>query len=173
MSINALELMQFLRHSSIFEPFDDYLHAHGANKRPSTTGRNIELSVSVNKQGLHLSFVESTKLASETITSKSPGSYVFNWLDIYLKKEDGMTPYAGPLPFGLTATLSQEQVRVLLGQPKFVNIKPEFGTNVDFFFVDDLVLAIKYTDVHGSAIRMINPRLPNKWAREHGIAPAV
>ena len=47
------------------------------------------------------------------------------------------------------------------------------GTNVDFFFIDDLVVAIKYTDLQGSAMRMINPRLPNNWAREHGVAPAV
>lgn len=173
MNINAVELMQFLGHSSIYEPFDDYLHSHGIKKRPSTTGRNIELSVSIKKHGLHLSFVESTKLAGEGLASKSSGSYVFNWLDIYLTKEDGMSPYGGPLPFGLTAELSQKQVRALLGQPKHVSVDPEFDTNADFFYVDDLVVAIKYTDMQGSAIRMINPCLPDNWAREHGIAPAT
>lgn len=164
--------MQFLGHSSIHEPFDDYLHARGIKKRPSTAGRNIELSVSIKSQGLHLSFEEATKLLSEGLESKSPGSYLFSWLDIYLKKADGMTPYAGPLPFGLAADLSQEQVRALLGQPKHVTVDPEFDANVDFFFVDDLVVAINY-DMQGRTIRMINPRLPDNWARERCIAPAV
>ena len=78
MEINAIDLTKFLGHSSIHEPFDDHLHAHGIKKRPSTTGRNIELSVSIKKQGLHLSFVESTKLVSKGLLNKSPGSYFFN-----------------------------------------------------------------------------------------------
>lgn len=49
---------------------------------------------------------------------------------------------------------------------------PEFDANVDFFFVDDLVVAVK-CDMQGSTMRMINLRLPDNWAREHGIAPAM
>ena len=173
MAINAVDLMKFMGHSSIHEPFDDYLHEHGIKKRPDVEGKHYDPYIEIKKQGLHLAFLTSNELHEKGVRAKSDGTYLFNWLDIYLKKEDGMTPYAGPLPFGLAADLSQEQVRALFGQPKHVNVKPEMGTNVDFFFIDDLVVAIKYTDLQGSAMRMINPRLPNNWAREHGIAPAV
>lgn len=171
MTINAVELIQFLGHSSIHEPFDDYLHEQGIKKRPSIEGKHHDPYIEIKKQGLHLVFLISNELHEKGVEAKSDGTYLFNWLDIYLKKEDGMTPYKGPLPFGLAANLSQEQVRSLLGQPKHVTVDPEFDANVDFFFVDDLVLAIKY-DMQGNTIRMINPRLPDNWAREHGITPS-
>lgn len=173
MTINAVELMKFLGHSSIHESFDDYLHQHGIKKRPDVAGKHYDPYIEVKKQGLHLVFLTSNELREEGVQAKSDGTYLFNWLDIYLKKSNGISPYAGPLPFGIAADFSQEQVRALLGQPKHVNAKPELGTNVDFFFVDDMVVAVKYTDMQGNAIRVINPRLPDNWAREQGIAPAL
>jgi hypothetical protein len=46
-------------------------------------------------------------------------------------------------------------------------------TNVDFYFIDGLVVAVKYSDMNGSAISMVNPCLPDNWAREQCIAPVV
>jgi hypothetical protein len=173
MEINAIELMGFLGHSSIHEPLDDYLHAHNIKKRPNNNGRNLEESVAIKTQGLHVCFVTSNKLDEEGLIAKSPGTYLFNWLDIYLIKQDGFSPYKGPLPFGLSQQMSQQQVRALLGQPPHVTFDVTWKSNVDFYFREGLVVAVKYTDMNGTAVSTLDARLPDNWAREQGIAPAV
>lgn len=173
MEIKVNDLISFLGYSSIYEPLDDYLHAHGIKKRPNNNGKHLEESVAIKQQGLHVCFVYSGDLTEKGIIAKSPGTYVFNWLDIYLQKQDGFAPYKGPLPFGLIQQMSQQQVRALLGHPLHVTFNTERRANVDFYHIESLVVAVKYTDMNGSAISMVNPCLPDNWAREQGIAPSV
>jgi hypothetical protein len=173
MEINAIEMMNFLGNSSIHEPFDDYLDANSIKKRPKIGGNTYDPYIEVKKQGLHLVFVYSGELQKKGLIAKSPGTYLFNWLYIYLIKQDGFSPYKGPLPFGLSQQMIQQQVRALLGQPPHVTFDVTWKSNVDFYFIDGLVVAVKYSDMNGSAISIVTTRLPDNWAREQGIAPAV
>lgn len=172
MEISAIELIKFLGYSSIHEPFDDYLHAHGIKKRPNV-GKDYNPYIEIKKQGLHLIFLTPGGVVENGVRQKTPGNYIFNSLDIYLKKGDGFSPYKGPLSFDLNASFSQLQIRNNLGKPKHVTFDEKWGANVDFYFVDSLVLAVKYTDMQGSAIEMIDYRLPDNWARENGIVPKL
>lgn len=173
MEINAIELMGFLGHSSIHEPFDDYLHAHNIKKRPNNNGRDLEETVAIKTQGLHVCFVTSNTLEEKGLTAKSPGTYLFNWLDIYLIKQDGFSPYKGPLPFGLATQMNQSQVRQFLGTPKYTFADEKWTANVDFYYLEELVLSVRYADMVGNKISLVTVRLPDRQTREDGIAPAL
>lgn len=71
----------------------------------------------------------------------------------------------------MSRELTQVKVRDVLGKPRHVTSDEEWSANVDFYLLQDLVVAIKYTDMQGGAISMVDIRLPDSWARDHGIAP--
>jgi hypothetical protein len=173
METNAIDLIKFLGYSSIYEPLDDYLSEYGIKKRPKIGGNTYDPYIEVKKQGLHLIFVYSGDLSEKGITAKSPGTYVFNWLDIYLTKQDGFSPYKGPLPFGLAAQMNQSQVRQFLGAPKYTFADEKWIANVDFYYLEELVLSVRYADMAGNKISLVTVRLPDRQTREDGIAPAL
>jgi hypothetical protein len=96
MEICAIELIEFLGCSSIYEPFDGYLHAHGIKKIPNV-GKDYAPYIQIKKQGLHFGFLTPSEVTEEGVRPKSSGNYIFNWLDIYVEKEDGYSPYKGLL----------------------------------------------------------------------------
>lgn len=171
MNIEAVALMKFLGHSSIHQRFDEYLHAYEIKRRPKIGGSTYNPYIEVKKQGLNIIFLGDNESNEKGILPRSRGSYIFSSLDIYVKKGDGFSPYLGSLPFGLSRELTQVKVRDVLGKPRHVTYDEEWSANVDFYLLQDLVVAIKYTDMQGGAISMVDIRLPDSWARDHGIAP--
>ncbi|MDO5672440.1 MAG: hypothetical protein Q4G30_06245 [Actinomycetaceae bacterium] len=169
--MNAVELMQFLGHASVYGPFEDFLSQHGVKKRPDVTGKNLELWIGLKKTGLYLAFEMSVNTEEKEIAVRSSGDYIFRGVDIYLQKHEGMTPYTGPLPFGLEPKMNQEQVRSILGSPKFFVFDNEWNNNTDFFYISDVVVCVKYADMEGTQILILDLRVPSDWDRERGIAP--
>ena len=65
--MNAIDFIQFLGHSSIHGPFDDFLTAQGIAWRPKA-GRNLDTTYFVKGHGLVLSFEFGVATAEKGIT---------------------------------------------------------------------------------------------------------
>jgi hypothetical protein len=110
--MNAIDLMSFLGHSSIYRPFDKFLAASGVKKRPKI-GRSLDTIIPVKGEGVSMSFEIDAK--GRGVLQKSEGSFVFHRLKIMLLEkcqDNGI--YIGQLPYSLLATYSRSEVETKL-----------------------------------------------------------
>jgi len=156
--MNATELIDFLGHSSIYQPFDEHLTMAGLKKRPKL-GKSLDTLVAVPGEGLSMSFEIDAE--GEGIAQKSEGAFVFYQLEIMLscnRQDNGA--YTGLLPHSLLATDSRSDV-----ERKLKNLKRRLPDN-DSYFVDGLVWTVAFD---GETLRFLQVGVPTEGKREHGL----
>jgi hypothetical protein len=161
-TMNALEFLPFLGHSSIYPPFDEFLTRNGVVKRPSMK-KNVDNTITVSGHGLTLSFTFGIKAEKDGFKIKSEGTFIFVKLEIAVIAQDRKDgKYSGQLPHGLAAVDTRQSVEKKLGIPKRRN------PDSDNYYLDDLVWIVAY---EGEKLEFIQLFLPDNGWREHGICP--
>ncbi|MGP3506555.1 MULTISPECIES: hypothetical protein [Paracidovorax] len=156
--MNAVELIGFLGHASIYKPFDDYLAASGIKKRPKI-GKSLDTIIPLKGTGLTISF--DIDAEGEGIVPKSEGTFIFYQLEIMmLDKGQDVGVYAGPLPYGLLSTDSRSEI-----ESKLKNLKRRLPTN-DSYFVDGLVWTVVFQE---ERLRYFQVGVPTDGKRKHGL----
>lgn len=156
--MNAIDLMSFLGHSSIYRPFDEFLAASGVKKRPKI-GRSLDTIIPVKDEGLSMSFEIDAK--GRGIVQKSEGTFVFYRLEIMLlEKGQDNGVYAGELPYSLLATDSRSEV-----ESKLKNLKRRLPDGDDYF-VDGLVWTVAF---EGEKLRFFQVCVPTDGMRKRGL----
>jgi hypothetical protein len=160
--MDLLKLIPFLGHSSIYEPFDIFLSQNNVVKRPKI-GKNLELDVFVDKEGLMLTFEFETAARDQNIQIKSAGNFIFKLIYITLIPENPkLGKYQGTLPFGLNANDSRLEVEKKMGSPKRKNDES------DNYFSDGLVVTSEFESDKFQFLRL---ELPRDGLRKHGLCP--
>ena len=120
------KLVEFLGHSSIYEPFDDYLLSIGIKKRPkhdSTSGGRYPIKHP--SLGLELGFETSIGYQEESLVpQKSAGQFVLD--SVIFRKQPDL-----PLPYGLSFSLVRSQVDSIIGP--CVQRRPDDDSSTHFF----------------------------------------
>jgi hypothetical protein len=151
------DLIQFLGHSSIYLPFDDFLMQNGIKWRPSLK-RDLDTDYFIKGQGLYMAF--SISAEKDGIQKKSEGNFI-------LKQVTGMTIdegngiYRGSIPFGIVQSDQRMDVERKLGIPKRRN------KNSDNYFIDGLVWTFAFEGVN---MQFVEINVPTNGWRTHGIA---
>ena len=160
--MNALEFLSFLGHSSIYQPFDDFLTAKGIIKRP-TLKRNLQNRISADGNGISMHFSFEIDATDEGFIVKSEGTFIFRDMEITLIEEDRKAgKYKGLLPHGLDASDTRSIIEKKLGAPKRRN------ESSDNYYLDDLVWIVAFQD---EKLQFIQFYLPDNGWRERGICP--
>ena len=161
--MNATDFIQFLGHSSIHEPFDDFLTAQGIAWRPKA-GRKLDTAYFVNGHGLVLSFELGVATAEKGIKVKSDGEYIFNYLTVqYIAEDKKHGKYTGPMLHGLTPSDKRAEVGEKLAVAPTRRL--EWGDN---YFLDSLVWTVSFAS---DRIKYARLELPSDGHREHGLCP--
>ena len=161
--MNAIDFIQFLGHSSIHEPFDDFLTNLGIVWRPKAV-RRLDTTFFVNGHGLVLSFEFGISTAEKGIKAKSDGDYIFNYLTVQFIAEDKKHgKYAGPMLHGLTASDKRADVGTKLGVAPTRRL--DWGNN---YFLDGLVWTVAFAS---DSIKYARLELPSDGHREYGLCP--
>ncbi|MDA8446474.1 MULTISPECIES: hypothetical protein [Pseudomonadota] len=156
--MSAIELMEFLGHSSIYPPFDEYLTASGVTARPKV-GKSLDTIIPIKGQGLSMSFEIGAR--DKGIIAKSEGSFIFYQLEIMLLKsgqDNGV--YIGPLPHGLLVDDSRSAV-----EKKLKMLKRRLDDN-DSYFIDGLVWTVAF---ESEKLRAFQISVPTNGKRKHGL----
>ena len=161
--MNAIDFIQFLGHSSIYEPFDDFLTALGIAWRPKA-GRNLDTTFFINGHGLVLSFEFGVATAEKGIKVKSEGEYIFNGFTVQFIADDKKHGrYSGAMLHSLTVNDTRADVQKKLG------VKPtrvvDWGDN---YFLDELVWTISFGN---DKIEYVMLDLPTDGYRKYGVCP--
>ncbi|GKS88745.1 hypothetical protein LL962_05190 [Xanthomonas sp. NCPPB 1067] len=156
--MNAIEMIGFLGHGSIYKPFDAYLTASGVKKRPKI-GKSLDTIIPIKGTGLTMSFQISVE--SLGITPKSEGTFVFYQLEIMLLDEgQDHGIYTGPLPYSLNATDSRSEI-----ESKLKNLKRRLPDN-DSYFLDGLVWTVAF---EGEKLQFFQIGVPTNGKRKYGL----
>jgi hypothetical protein len=79
--MDVVDLINFLGHSSIHKPFDEYMTYLGLKKRPKI-GKSLDTIIPIKAKGLSISFEIDAE--GEGIVQRSEGTFVFYLLEIML-----------------------------------------------------------------------------------------
>jgi hypothetical protein len=162
--MNAIEFIQFLGHSSIYEPLDNFLSQKNIKWRPKAA-RKLDTTHFINGNGLVLTFEFKDDLVDDKVDIKSDGDYIFNHFAIHFVAEDKKNgEYCGPMLFDLAKGDSRADVQKKLG------VKPtrilEWGDN---YFVDDLVWTVSCKK--SGFLEYVMLDLPSDGFRKYGVCP--
>jgi hypothetical protein len=161
--VNAIDFIQYLGHSSIHEPFDDFLTAQGIVWRPKA-GRKLDTTCFVNGHGLVMSFELGAATAEKGIKARSAGDYIFNYLTVqYIAEDKKHGKYTGPMLHGLAPSDTRAEVGKKLGVAPTRRL--DWGDN---YFLDNLVWTVSFTS---DSIKYARLELPSDGHREYGLCP--
>ncbi|RZI57104.1 MAG: hypothetical protein EOP37_21705 [Rubrivivax sp.] len=166
--MNISSLISFLGHSSIHEPFDDFLKTNGVKRRPKDTD-SYPYAIKSSVLGLSLGFEDDPEELG--IQRKSDGGFVFSKInfDLVAKEE----AFSGDLPFGVGQARSGQEVRAILGAPRTEGDNPVSDGVGMSYFIGDLVYVFSYSDRAATRLAFASISLPDSSDREHVLAPAV
>lgn len=154
------DLIPFLGHSSIHQPFDDFLSSNSISKRPKI-GKSLELDIIIDNQGLMLTFEFDTAAKEQNIAIKSEGSFVFKSIYVTLLPETKkLGKYVEALPFNLASSDSRLAVEQKLGVPRRRNEQS------DNYFLDGMVVTPEF---EGEKFQFLRLELPRDGLRKHGL----
>jgi hypothetical protein len=161
--MNAIDFIQFLGHSSIYEPFDDFLTGQAIKWRPKA-GRDLDMMHFVNGHGLVIKFEFGVSAADKGFEAKSEGEYVFSGCTVQFIAEDKKHGrYSGPMLHNLVGTDTRADVQKKLGtKPTRVL---DWGDN---YFLDGLVWTISFEK---DKIEYVMLDLPTDGYRKYGVCP--
>ena len=161
--MNAIDFIQFLGHSSIHVPFDDFLTSQGISWRPKT-GRTLNTTHFINGQGLVMTFEFAAAASEEGTKVKSEGDYVFNHFTVQFIVEDKKNgKYVGPMLHDLAPNDTRAAVEKKMGAAPTRRL--DWGDN---YFCDGLVWTIAFKS---DAIEYAMLDLPSDGHREYGLCP--
>lgn len=161
--MNAIEFIQFLGHSSIHEPLDDFLTSQGISWRPKA-GRDLNTTHFINGHGLVMTFEFDTAAAEKGMKVKSAGDFVFNYCSLHFIAENKKHgKYVGPMLHDLTPKDTRAAVEKKLGAAPTRRL--DWGDN---YFLDGLVWTIAFKS---DAIEYVTLELPRDGHRKHGLCP--
>ncbi len=161
--MNAIDLVKFLGHSSIYEPFDDFLTKQSITWRPKA-GRDLDVTHFINGKGLVVDFDFAVSAIEKGFLIKSEGEYIFKELTVrFIADNKKHGQYSGPLLYHLAANDSRAEVAKKLG------VKPtrvlDWGDN---YFLDDLVWTISFEN---DKIEYVMLEIPRNGHRKNGLCP--
>ncbi|MBL0726379.1 hypothetical protein [Piscinibacter sp. HJYY11] len=130
------------------------LAAAGVKKIPKLDEDETFVQIELKGHGLELILTDEAILKELDDQDLGEGPLIASGLLAKLGKTHGRDLYKGPLPSGLTAALSQADVRKLLGQPD------DHDIDVDIWKKDGLELSVDYTK-GGASIAGVTALLPN------------
>ena len=127
--MNAIDFIQFLGHSSIQVPFDDFLTSQGISWRPKV-GRTLDTTHFINGQGLVMTFEFDSAAAEEGIKVKSEGDYLFNDFTVQFIAEDKKTAST----WDRCSTTLRPMTPALRWKEKWVPLPPDNSTGEAIIF---------------------------------------
>ena len=161
--MNAIDFIQFLGHSSIHVPFDDFLTSQGISWRPRV-GRTLDTTHFINGQGLAMTFEFGNATAEKGIKVKSEGDYIFNEFTVqFIAEVKKHGKYVGPMLYGLAPNDMRAAVEGKLGVAPIRRL--DWGDN---YFLDGLVWTVSFAS---NSIKYVRIELPSDGHREYGLCP--
>lgn len=161
--MNAIDFFNYLGHSSIYEPFDDFLTSQDIKWRPKS-GRDLDTMHFINGHGLMINFELDAAAQKKGIKSKSDGGYVFTEFTVqFIVENKKHGRYSGPMLHNLAVNDTRAEVERKLG------VKPsrvlDWGDN---YFLDDLVWIVSYKN---DKIEYVTLEIPRDGHRKNGLCP--
>lgn len=151
--MDVKQLIEFLGHSSIYEPLEDFLLASGIKKRPK--GNEGTVWVRDKERGISMEFNASGIYDDRYLQPKrSEGKFVLESITFEKPLDSG-------LPYGLAFDRTPKQTSLLLGQAR-----GQHDETFASYFFDGKVVLIRWND-SGEGIKFIRFRLPNVYDKEN------
>ena len=162
--MNAIDFIQFLGHSSIHAPFDDFLASQGIAWRPKVGGSTFNVLHLIKGQGLGMTFGLASDALKKNTNVKSAGDYVFNHFNVQFIVEDKKNgKYVGPMLHALAPNDTRAAVEKKMGTAPTRRL--DWGDN---YFLDDLVWTIAFK---ADAIEFVMLETPRDGHRKYGLCP--
>jgi len=130
------------------------LSAAGVKKIPKLDDDETFVQIELKGQGLELILTDEASLKNLQDQDLGEGPLIVSGVLAKLGKSQGRDLYAGVLPSGITAAMSQGDMRKLLGTPT------ESDTDVDIWKKDGLEVSVDYTK-DGASLTALSLMLPN------------
>jgi len=152
--MDAIKLISFLGHSSIYPEFDNFLLENGIKERPKKIEgtqwiRNEEL-------GISLTFQLSDIFDEESLVpQKSEGNFIFSGAEF-------PAVFKGKLPYELSLSLQKQDVDAKLGSPLRFREKVPSAT----YFYDGYVIVLNWMK-DSPKDRFIRFSLPNIYDKQN------
>lgn len=165
--MDTTKLASFLGHSTLHEPFDDFLVASGIKKRPKLSD-SLPYKVPSSVPGLALAFEDSPE--AKGMARRSEGQFVFH--EIYFDFNPRKDGFVGDMPFGIGAARSLSDVQAVLGIPRVLrdSLNPKFPGVFASYLVDDLVIQLKYADAEGNVLKFARVGIRTDILVQQGLA---
>jgi hypothetical protein len=130
------------------------LLAAGVKKIPKLDDDETFVQIELKGHGLELILTDEASLRNLQDQDLGEGPLIVSGVLAKLGKSQGRDLYTGVLPSGITAAMSQTDMRRLLGNPT------ESDTDVDIWKKDGLEVSVDYTK-DGASLTALSLMLPN------------
>lgn len=130
------------------------LAAAGVKKVPKLDEDETFVQIELKGQGLELILTDEAVLKQLNDQDLGEGPLIVSGVLAKLGKSQGRDLYKGALPSGITAAMSQAEMRKLLGKPQVSDI------DVDIWKKDGAEISVDYTK-GGASLSALSVMLPN------------